>query len=63
MKCQLRPASRADYQVSFADTEWEELTRVFPSGVCDYSKPGVNQGPVKGVFQSLPLSPPSTATE
>lgn len=63
MKCQLRPASRADYQVSFADTEWEELTRVFPSGVYDYSKPGVNQGPVKGVFQSLPLSPPSTATE
>ena len=63
LKCQLRPLSRTDYQVSFGDTEREELMRVFPTGVCDYSKPGVNQGSTDGVFQSLPLSPPSTATE
>jgi hypothetical protein len=43
MKCQLKPLTRSDYNVSFTEAEWEALERVFPSGVCDFSKPGVDQ--------------------
>lgn len=43
MKCQLKPLVRADYLVSFTDVQWNRLKAVFPSGVCDYSKPGVGQ--------------------
>jgi hypothetical protein len=59
LKCQLRPARRADYKVTFTDGEWQELTRIFPTGVCDYSKPSVNAGPVQGVYQHLPLGTPA----
>jgi hypothetical protein len=44
-KCMLRPLSRADYPVSFTAAEWATLTATFPSGVCDFSKPGVDQQP------------------
>jgi hypothetical protein len=43
MKCQLKPLARADYRVTFTDAEWSMLERVFASGVCDFSKPGVDQ--------------------
>ncbi len=43
MKCQLKPLRRADYKVTFTDAEWTALQLVFPSGVCDFSKPGVDQ--------------------
>ena len=33
----------------------QQLRQVFPSGVCDYSKPGVNQKPLGGTYQRLPL--------
>jgi len=44
-KCRLKPIDRsADYgPVSFTDQEWNQLKTVFPSGVCDFSKPGVDQ--------------------
>ena len=29
----------------FTDAEWAELQQAFPTGVCDFSKPGVNQQP------------------
>jgi hypothetical protein len=43
LKCQLKPLDRADYAVAFTDTEWARLERLFPDGVCDWSKPGVGQ--------------------
>jgi hypothetical protein len=43
MKCQLKPLKRADYPVTFTETEWASLERIFSSGVCDFSKPGVDQ--------------------
>jgi len=43
LKCQLKPLDRADYTVTFSDAEWTRLGRIFPSGVCDWSKPGVGQ--------------------
>jgi hypothetical protein len=43
MKCRLKPLRRSDYPVTFTDQQWSELQQAFPSGVCDYSKPGVAQ--------------------
>lgn len=43
MKCQLKPLSIADYFVNFTAAQWSRLQAVFPSGVCDYSKPGAGQ--------------------
>jgi hypothetical protein len=43
VKCQLRPIDLADYQVSFTPAEVTRLHQVFPHGVCDWSRPGVEQ--------------------
>jgi hypothetical protein len=45
LKCQLKPLRRDDYPVTFTDAEWQSLQKAFPNGVCDYSKPGVDQRP------------------
>jgi hypothetical protein len=46
LDCQLKPLDRASYlPVTFTDAQWQELEQAFPNGVCDYSKPGVGQGP------------------
>ncbi len=43
-KCVLKPLDRTAYgAVTFTDAEWASLQRSFPSGVCDFSKPGVDQ--------------------
>jgi hypothetical protein len=47
LKCQLKPVDFADYSVAFSDDEKERLKRIFPEGVCDWTKPGVeHQNPV-----------------
>lgn len=43
MKCQLKPLRRDDYPVTFTDEQFQRLQQAFPGGVCDYSKPGVDQ--------------------
>jgi hypothetical protein len=43
MKCQLKPIDMNDYSVSFTSAELTRLHNIFPNGVCDWSKPGVNQ--------------------
>jgi hypothetical protein len=45
LKCQLKPLRRDDYPVSFTDAQWQRLQQLFPTGVCDYTKPGVEQRP------------------
>jgi hypothetical protein len=48
VKCQLRPLSRDDYAdatPALSDDEFARLQALFPSGVCDFSKPGVGQQP------------------
>lgn len=45
VKCALKPLLRTDYKVSFTPSEWGALQSIFPSGVCDWSRPGVNQVP------------------
>jgi len=43
MKCQLKPINLNDYAVSFSADQITRLNAIFPQGVCDWSKPGVNQ--------------------
>ena len=43
LKCQLKPATTTDYTVSFTPAQLVRLNLIFPQGVCDWSKPGVNQ--------------------
>jgi hypothetical protein len=41
--CQLQPLNRGSYDVTFTDAQWATLQKVFATGVCDYTKPGVSQ--------------------
>jgi hypothetical protein len=43
LKCQLKPLRREDYDVAFSEDQWARLNKAFPTGVCDWSKPGVGQ--------------------
>jgi len=62
MKCQLKPVDPRDYSVSFSAAEIQQLRQVFPSGVCDFSKPGVMQLPLAGTYLALPLTETSSST-
>jgi Tannase-like family of unknown function (DUF6351) len=42
LKCQLKPIDPGDYSVTFTAAEMAQLRAIFPDGVCDWSKPGVN---------------------
>jgi uncharacterized tannase-like protein DUF6351 len=44
-KCQLRPLNRADnYGLApFTDAQWATIQAIFREGVCDFSRPGVDQ--------------------
>jgi hypothetical protein len=61
-KCQLKPIDPRDYTASFSADEMQRLRRVFPSGVCDYTRPGVNQLPIAGTYLKLPLPSRGTST-
>jgi hypothetical protein len=61
-KCQLRPIDARDYTVTFSADELTRLRGIFPSGVCDYTKPGVNQAPLAGTYLKLPLSSRPSST-
>ena len=43
VKCQLKPLSPTDYAASFTPAQWARLQSIFPTGVCDWSKPGLEQ--------------------
>jgi hypothetical protein len=45
MQCQRKPLDQRDYRVSFTAGQWARLKQAFPTGVCDYSRLGVGQGP------------------
>ncbi len=56
LKCQLRPVTMSDYTPAFTTAQVAQLNAIFASGVCDWSKPGVNQVPLRGTYLKLPLS-------
>ena len=43
-KCQLKALRRSDYYpIEFTAEQWAQLEEAFPTGVCDWSRPGVSQ--------------------
>jgi len=50
LKCRLKRIDSSDYAVSFSAAQKARLQAIFPSGVCDWSKRGVKQRPVKGFW-------------
>ena len=50
VKCQLKPVEPSDYEVAFTSGEMARMRRIFPTGVCDWSKPGVGQQKLGGTW-------------
>ena len=52
IKCQLKPVSKgdskADYTRAFTPEQQNRLESLFPQGVCDWSRPGVEQQGLRG---------------
>jgi hypothetical protein len=42
LECQLKPVDTRDYRVAFTDEERARLAEIFPGGVCDWTRPGVD---------------------
>ena len=57
VKCQLKAVSASDYKVTFTADEMTRLRKVFPGGVCDWSKPGVEQQRLAGTWQTFTAGP------
>lgn len=51
LKCRTKPLDFADYPVTFSDADKALLKQAFPTGVCDYRKPGVAERGPKGDWQ------------
>ena len=47
IKCHLKPLDPGDYTVALSSAQWARLGSIFPSGVCDWSRRGVQQRPVQ----------------
>ena len=43
LKCQLKPVDPKDYPASFTAADLQRLRTIFPGGVCNFAKPGMNQ--------------------
>jgi hypothetical protein len=50
LKCQTKAIDPKDYKATLTAAQINALRQVFPSGVCDYSKPGVGQVPLAGTW-------------
>ena len=57
VKCQLKEIDYSDYSVGFTDDEKARLGSIFPTGVCDWSLPGVEQRQLIGTWLSFGPSP------
>jgi hypothetical protein len=54
LKCRLKPIRFDEYAVAFTDAEKARLRAIFPRGVCDWSRPGVNQRPLLDTWLAYP---------
>jgi hypothetical protein len=52
LKCQLKPVAARDYTQALTAAQLARLRAIFPHGVCDYSRPGVEQQLVRGTWLS-----------
>ena len=46
LKCQLKPIDPGDYTIAFTPPELSRLHNIFPDGVCDWGRRGVNHVPL-----------------
>jgi hypothetical protein len=53
VKCRTERPKPADYAVAFTPAQWSRLEAAFPSGVCDWSRRGVEQRGLAGTWQSF----------
>ena len=60
IKCQVKSINASDYKVTFTADETTRLRRIFPEGVCDYSKPSVGQQKLSGTW--IVYKPGNTGT-
>ncbi|RZT29256.1 DUF6351 family protein [Cupriavidus agavae] len=58
LKCALKPIAATDYAVMFTGAEMTRMQAIFPNGVCDWSRPGINQSGVvpNGSFGPSPVN-------
>jgi hypothetical protein len=57
LKCRLRPLDFASYGVAFSADQQARLRAAFPGGVCDYTRPGVDQRRAAGTWQDFTRGP------
>ena len=59
VQCQLKPLQASDYTgtVPLTAAEFARLQAVFPSGVCDYTRPGMSQQPPAGPWMTYAQGP------
>ena len=53
VKCVMKPIDPKDYAVTFTPAEMQTLRAMFPQGVCDFTKKGVEQQPLMGTWVSF----------
>jgi hypothetical protein len=53
IKCALAPVATVDRDLGLTGAQRARLERVFPDGVCDWSKPGAGMQPPKATWQSF----------
>jgi hypothetical protein len=51
VKCQTKALNPADYPGLKSRLQWVQLKAIFPSGVCDWTQPGVEQQGLRGTWQ------------
>lgn len=50
VKCSLKPVTASDYAVTFTAEQSARLNAIFPTGVCNWSVPGVEQQGLRGTW-------------
>lgn len=50
IKCELKAVDPRDYSVDFSSADYARLTRIFPTGVCNWEVPGVGQTDLAGTW-------------
>ena len=54
-KCALKPVDPADYNPALNAAQLAMVRAVFPTGVCDFTKPGVGKVPLANTWLSYPV--------
>ena len=67
LKCRLKALAPADYGATFTVVQWARLQQAFPTGVCDWTRRGIDQQrgltwmTFAGGPGGEPLGPPPTS--